>query len=130
EAEWEKAARGTNANIYPWGNTDPKDNLLNFNGNVGDTTEVGSYPEGASIYGALDMSGNVNEWVYDWYDSLFYQNSQLVNPQGPDEGKARGLRGGSWDGSSDEARSSTRFGISPSINLNLNLGFRCAMDAD
>jgi formylglycine-generating enzyme required for sulfatase activity len=63
EAEWEKAGRGTGGNIYPWGNDAPNNSLLNYNSEVGDTTEVGAYPDGASVYSALDMAGNVWEWV-------------------------------------------------------------------
>lgn len=96
EAEWEKAARGTNGNTYPWGNKLPYVNLLNYNRNVGDTTEVGKYPDGASIYGALDMAGNVWEWVNDWYSETYYQSSPSSNPLGPDSGTYRVYRGGSW----------------------------------
>ncbi|MGE5374337.1 MAG: caspase, EACC1-associated type, partial [Bacteroidota bacterium] len=67
EAEWERAARGTEKQKYPWGNKDPSYDLLNYASHMGDTTQVGSYPDGASPTGALDMGGNVSEWVSDWY---------------------------------------------------------------
>ena len=93
EAEWEKAARGTDGRIYPWGNYYTTSALLNYNSNVGDTTAVGKYPSGASIYGALDMSGNVWEWVADWYDASYYASSSSTNPTGPASGGTRVLRG-------------------------------------
>ena len=67
-----RPARGTDGRIYPWGNDAPNKTLLNYNRNVGDTTEVGSYPNGASPYGALDMAGNVLEWVKDWFRSNYF----------------------------------------------------------
>ncbi|MBL8092340.1 MAG: SUMF1/EgtB/PvdO family nonheme iron enzyme, partial [Anaerolineales bacterium] len=63
EAEWEKAARGTNGNLYPWGNNDPDSRLLNYDHMFDDTVKVGNYSSGSSFYGAYDMSGNVSEWV-------------------------------------------------------------------
>lgn len=128
EAEWEKAARGTNGNIYPWGNIDPKDTLLNFNSNVGDTTEVGAYPMGASIYGAYDMAGNVWEWVNDWYGETYYQGSPLSNPSGPDSGQYRVLRGGSWVINNSIVRAANRGKSDPTLAQDY-IGFRCAMSA-
>lgn len=96
EAEWEKAAHGTQSLVYPWGNENPTSNLLNFERSVGTITSVGSYPEGASRYGVLDMAGNVREWVSDWYDPHYYEISPEANPQGPDSSLYHICRGGGW----------------------------------
>ncbi|MFM7583212.1 MAG: formylglycine-generating enzyme family protein, partial [Caldilinea sp.] len=124
EAEWEKAARGTEERKYPWGNEPPTKELCNFDGNVGDTTPVGRYPKGASPYGVLDMAGNVWEWVSDWYDKKYYIVSPGSNPQGPATGKYRVLRGGSWNDSGNFVRSANRVGNIPDVWFNL-IGFRC-----
>jgi len=129
EAEWEKAARGSSGNIYPWGNTAPNGTLLNYNNNLGDTTEVGKYPAGASIYGALDMAGNVQEWVSDFFDAGYYYISPLSNPLGPDTGWLHIVRGGAWGDDDNGVRSSYRTTNLPSVEYNY-IGFRCAMDAD
>ena len=125
EAEWEKAARGTDKRIYPSGNTFDE-NLLNNNaGGKGDTTVVGNFPAGVSPYGALDMAGNVWEWVADWYDSSYYTNSPLNNPKGPSSGQARVLRGGSWY--DHVARAPSRFNLIPDPDNRYGfVGLRCA----
>jgi eukaryotic-like serine/threonine-protein kinase len=128
EAEWEKAARGTMANDYPWGNTAPSADLLNFSRNVGDTTQVGRYLNGKSAYGVLDMAGNVWEWINDWYEDVYYQYSPSWNPPGPDAAISRYhvLRGGSWTDGSNLVRSSNRFKNYPDSPNNYT-GFRCAL---
>ncbi len=96
EAQWEKACRGTDARIYPWGEKASSADLASYVGNERTTTPVGTYSKGASPYGLLDMSGNVKEWTTDWYNSRYYEASPSFNPTGPASGDSRVVRGGSF----------------------------------
>jgi serine/threonine-protein kinase len=92
------------------------------------TAPVGSYPAGASPYGALDMAGNVWDWVADWFDDGTYAASPAQNPTGASSGAYRVVRGGSWDSLRSDARAVTRFKDHPG-NRSHGLGFRVVVAA-
>ena len=129
EAEWEYAARGPEGNAYPWGN-EPLQGYANCAADwCGDefpaTAPVGSFPQGASWVGALDMSGNVWEWVNDWYAAGYYGFSPEENPPGPAEGTIKVIRGGSWQYNLANIRATMRGAAFPAARSKY-LGFRCA----
>lgn len=135
EAQWEKAARGTDGRTYPWGEGIDcqranyyRQEEVEFVGCANDTTRVGSYENGQSPYGAYDMTGNVWEWVADWYSESYYLESPPENPLGPETGRERVVRGGSWQFSDYSVRAAGRYWFNPSNALE-NVGFRCARDA-
>jgi len=125
EAQWEKAARGTDGRKYPWGNQEVDCSLANLSGCGEKPIDVGSIPSGASPYDALDMAGNVWEWVADWHDDNYYADSPKKNPTGPSDGAHKGMRGGSWNNSTGKVRSSFRGWSSPGF-ATFTDGIRCA----
>jgi formylglycine-generating enzyme required for sulfatase activity len=139
EAQWEKAARGTDGRIYPWGNQNVAGNLLNFadlhlgvswadktvNDGYEFTAPVGSYPAGASPYGVLDLAGNVWEWVADWYADKYYAESPAQNPPGPSSGQGRVMRGGGWSDVAARVRAASRR-HEPPDSRHADVGFRCS----
>ncbi len=130
EAEWERAAKGKESRIYPWGDEPPTPARANFNrccfimkGMV--LTEAGDLPQGKTPEGVFDLAGNVAEWVHDWYDKNYYKVSPDKNPQGPAKGKYHTIRGGAWNSFSGYLRSSSRYGYNDANDF-YGIGCRCA----
>jgi len=126
EAEWEKAARGTDQRQFPWGDRPPSDSIASYTWNGGDQP-VGSYPGGASFYGLLDMAGGMYEWVADYYSVTAYDESEYDNPLGPSSGDYRTVRGGSWNYPVYTLLATYRSGREETFTA-FYVGFRCAVD--
>ena len=133
EAEWEKAARGTDGRKFPWGNEAATPKRANFDREWDDErtlSPVGSLPAGDSPYGVKDMAGNAREWVSDWYDADYYRHAPDRNPAGPDKkGVVRSIRGGSWHSPVSDITTSARGRGGFALQTH-GTGFRCARGDD
>lgn len=130
EAEWEKAARGTDGRIFPWGNAFENRRANTEDGGGDQLRPVGSYPDGRSPYGVYDMAGNVWEYVADFYSDTYYYDAPSRDPQGPNTGSVHVLRGGSYSDFKEYARVTNRGTPHTGSTRSGFRGFRCAQSAD
>ena len=128
EAQWEKAARGWDGRPYPWGTSAADITLLNYNGDRGDIVSAYDYLIALSPYGLLQMSGNVRQWMSDWYQRTYYSISPYKDPQGPESGEYKSLRGGAFDDDFQEVETTYRAYHEPT-SAGQERGFRCVQSA-
>ncbi len=129
EAEWEYAARGADSDPWPWGGAF-KEGYANVRGGEDGfaySAPVDAFEAGRSDFGLYQTAGNVAEWVSDWYDEFFYKDGQVTLPRGPDDGKVKVIRGGSWDSIPNDTRVTKRNAVAPH-RKEATVGFRCVMD--
>ncbi|MCA9920921.1 MAG: SUMF1/EgtB/PvdO family nonheme iron enzyme, partial [Anaerolineales bacterium] len=128
EAEWEYAARGVDGRIYPWGNSAPDETKAVFQSDSFDNMKpVDALPDGVSPFGLYNMAGSLWEWTADWYNEFYYSEAPNDNPQGPETGFARVVRGGAWpyNNQAERIRTTNRLSLAPDF-ISSTVGFRCA----
>lgn len=128
EAEWEKAARGTDGREYPWGNTWDATMANTAEAQLKKTVAVGNYPDGISPFGCYDMAGNAYDWCSDWFHIDTYKYSPSENPMGAVEGRRKVIRGGSWQPRGEFAARCANRAASEPVRASHNIGFRIALD--